>query len=263
MLRTPLPENAAPSICLTNDGITIEDSDEHPAKALHSIRSSLESDSKITSPSRPQPSKQFEQRIITLLGIQIDDSDEQHPKTSDSIRESFESDSKLTSPRVSHFQKHFEQRIVTLLGIQIEDSDEQYAKTSDSIRQIFDSFPNAIVETERHPKKHPSDRIWRSIGILTHDSQPKYTINELCSESTRNDPTTKNVGEFASTRMSRRAVPRNADPPIFLAEPGIEIEVSDPHIENANGSISRRSEMASNRIELTQSHPENEFSQMR
>jgi hypothetical protein len=159
--------------------------------------------------------------------------------------------------------KHFEQRIGTLLGRQIEDSDEQYPKTPDSIRQIFDSFPNAIVDTERHPKKHPSDRIWRYIGILTHDSHPKYTVNERCSESTRNDPETKNDGEFESTRMSRRPVPRNADPLIFLTEPGIEIDVSNRHIENANDSISRRSEMGSNRIDLIQSQPENELLQIR
>jgi hypothetical protein len=63
--------------------------------------------------------------------------------------------------------------------------------------------------------------------------------------------------------MSPRPVPRNIDPPIFLAEPGIEIEVSDRHIEKAKDSISRSSEIGSNRIELIQSHPENELSQIR
>jgi hypothetical protein len=70
--------------------MTIEISDEQPAKASDSIRSSFELDSNITSRRELQYQKHFEQRTVTHRGIQIDESDEQDPKTADSIREIFD-----------------------------------------------------------------------------------------------------------------------------------------------------------------------------
>jgi hypothetical protein len=62
----------------TDEGIQIDESDEHPSNARFSIRESLESDSKLTFERLEHRQKQDSQMISIDEGIQIDESDEQY-----------------------------------------------------------------------------------------------------------------------------------------------------------------------------------------
>jgi hypothetical protein len=56
-------EKQEEEMVLTDEGMEIDESDEHPKKAAWSIRESLEPDSNVTVQSDSHPRKQFWQRL--------------------------------------------------------------------------------------------------------------------------------------------------------------------------------------------------------
>jgi hypothetical protein len=87
--------------------------DHEPAQISDSIRSSFDSDSKITSKRASQSKEHFEHSSVTDIGMQIEDSDELPANTSDAIRSSFKSDSKATSRRAAQCEKQLGERNIT------------------------------------------------------------------------------------------------------------------------------------------------------
>jgi hypothetical protein len=95
---------------VTEEGMQIDVSEEHPWNAPDSIRSSLESDSNVKAESNGHSPKQDSPRIVTEEGIQIDFSDEPLKNAFVSIRSSLEFDPNVNVESDWHPLKHDGQR---------------------------------------------------------------------------------------------------------------------------------------------------------
>jgi hypothetical protein len=85
----------------TEEGIQIEESDEHPLNVARSIHERREPGSNATATSDWHPAKQLRPSVLTEAGIQIDESDKQNKNAASSMHDRREADSNVTVERAT------------------------------------------------------------------------------------------------------------------------------------------------------------------